>query len=90
MRHTEFYYAWKIYIKNIRHDGYYSALLTDLPMKFDCILRNLIIAKLHAQDFNMKSLKLINSYLIIDTKNKNITNTVYENLQNLAVHKDQF
>lgn len=70
MRNTEFYYAWKIYITSIRQDGYYSALLTDLSIKFDCILRNLIIVKLHAQDFNMKSLKLMNNYLTVDTKNK--------------------
>ena len=38
-------------------------LLTDLSKVFDCIDHELLIAKLHAYGFNIKSLKLIHSYL---------------------------
>ena len=41
----------------------YGALLTDLSKAFDCIPHDLIVAKLHAYDFSIESLKLINSYL---------------------------
>ena len=40
-----------------------AALLTDLSKAFDCILHDLLIAKMHAYGFNLGSLKLINSYL---------------------------
>ena len=40
-----------------------AALLTDLSKPFDCILHDLLIAKMHAYGFNLGSLKLINSYL---------------------------
>ena len=38
----------------------YGALLTDLSKAFDCLLHDLIVAKL---GFSTESLKLINSYL---------------------------
>ena len=41
----------------------YDALLTDLSKAFDCLPHDLIVAKLHAYDFSVESLKLINSYL---------------------------
>ena len=41
----------------------YAALLTDLSKASDCIPHDLIIAKIHAYDFDMPSLKLMNSYL---------------------------
>ena len=41
----------------------YGALLTDLSKAFDCLPHGLIVAKLHAYDFLLDSLKLINSYL---------------------------
>ena len=39
----------------------YGALLTDLSKAFDCLLHDLIVAKLHAYGFSTESLKLINS-----------------------------
>ena len=36
-----------------------AAVLTDLSKAFDCILNDLLIAKLHACNFGFKSLKVI-------------------------------
>ena len=38
-------------------------MLTDLSKAFDCLPRDLIVAKLHAYGFPIELLKLINSYL---------------------------
>ena len=38
-------------------------LLTDLSKAFDCLVHDLLIAKLHAYGFDLMSLKLIHSYL---------------------------
>ena len=51
---------WKQCLDN---NGEYSALLTDLSKAFDCLLHDLLIAKLHAYGFEMSSLKLLYSYL---------------------------
>ena len=40
-----------------------GALRTNLSKAFDCLPHRLIVAKLHAYDFSIESLKLINSYL---------------------------
>ena len=41
----------------------YSALLTDLSKAFDCLPHDLIIAKLHAYEFDKASLRLMHNYL---------------------------
>ena len=41
----------------------FGALLTDLSKAFDCLSHELLIAKLHAYDFELSALKLIQSYL---------------------------
>ena len=41
----------------------FGILLTDLSKAFDCLLHDLLIAKLHAYGFDYLSLKLIFSYL---------------------------
>ena len=41
----------------------YGALLHDLSKSFDCLLHDLIVAKVHAYGFSIDSLKLVNSYL---------------------------
>ena len=43
--------------------GSFKAVLTDLSKTFDCLLHDLLIAKLHAYGFDMASLKLIYTYL---------------------------
>ena len=43
--------------------GFASLLLTDLSEAFDCTDHELLIAKLHAYGFIIKSLELIHSYL---------------------------
>ena len=50
---------WKYLYK----DGVNRALLTDLSKAFDCLLYDLLIAKLAADGFDYESLKLIQSYL---------------------------
>ena len=40
-----------------------GVLLTDLSKAFDCLVHDLLIAKLHAYGFDYLSLKLINNYL---------------------------
>ena len=41
-----------------------GALLTDLSKAFDCLFHELLIAKLHAYDFSLPALKLVQSYLL--------------------------
>ena len=43
--------------------GVNEALLTDLSKAFDCMLHNLLIAKLAAYDFDYNSLQMLQSYL---------------------------
>ena len=51
------------YKKVLDKGNEYGALLTDLSKAFDCLPHDLIFAKLHAYDFSIESLKLINNYL---------------------------
>ena len=58
------YKPWQKTSKKVLDQGNeYGALLTDLSKAFDCLLHDLIVAKLHAYSFSIDSLKLINSYL---------------------------
>ena len=49
--------------KSLDASGAYGALLTDLSKTFDCLPRELLIAKLHAYGVDISSLKLLHSYL---------------------------
>ena len=44
--------------ESIDNGGCFGALLTDLSKAFDCLLHDLLIAKLHAYGFDMKALKV--------------------------------
>ena len=43
--------------------GIFGALLTDSSKAFDCMTNDLLIAKLHALNFDMNALTLIFDYL---------------------------
>ena len=49
--------------KTIDKGGTFGALLTDLSKAFDCMTHDLLIAKLHALNFDMNALSLIFDYL---------------------------
>ena len=49
--------------KCLDNKGYTGVLLTDLSKAFDCLIHDLLIAKLNAYGFHYNSLKLIYSYL---------------------------
>ena len=51
---------WKSVINNKKSFG---APLTDLLKEFDCLLHDLLIAKLSAYGFNMSALRFVHSYL---------------------------
>ena len=49
--------------KSLDKNGVSGALLSDLSKAFDCLLHDLLIAKLAAYGFDYESLTLIQSYL---------------------------
>ena len=52
---------WK---ESLDKGGKCGALLTDLSKAFDCLLHDLLIAKLHAYGFEIASITIIYSYLV--------------------------
>ena len=48
--------------ESIDNGSCFEGLLTDLSKAFDCLLHDLLIAKLHAYGFDMKALKFLHSY----------------------------
>ena len=52
---------WK---KSLDKGGKCGTLLTDSSKAFDCLLHDLLIAKLHAYGFEIDLLRLIYSYLV--------------------------
>ena len=49
--------------KKYRQGGSFGALLTDLSKAFDCLPHDLLVAKLYAYGFDLKSVTLVHSYL---------------------------
>ena len=79
---------WK---KALDQGGSCGALLTDLSKAFDCLLHDLLIAKLHAYGFSRKSLKLIYDYLSERLQRTKINDTTVCGLKYFSVyHKVQY
>ena len=49
--------------KSLDKGGSFGALLTDLSKAFDCLPHDLLVAKLYAYGFDLKSVTLLHSYL---------------------------
>ena len=45
------------------NSGSTGVLLTDLSKAFDCLIHDLLIAKLHAYGFDYNALKVIHNYI---------------------------
>ena len=61
--------------KVLNKRGFVGVLLTDLSKAFDCIDHELLITKLHAYGFNIKSLEFIHSYLYDQIQNVKINSS---------------
>ena len=68
--------------KSLDQGGSCGALLTDLSKAFDCLLHDLLIAKLHAYGFEMKALRFVYSYLRERKQRVKIDNT-YSNWEEI-------
>ena len=55
---------WK---SSVHKGSSFGALLTDLSKAFDCLLHELLIAKLHAYGFSLNALRLVPSHLVRST-----------------------
>ena len=60
----------------------FGALLTDLSKAFDCLLHDIIIAKLNAYGFDMKALNFIYDYLSNPKQRTKLANA-YSSWQNI-------
>ena len=69
--------------ESIDNGGCFGALLTDLSKAFDCLLHDLLIAKLHAYGFDMKALKFLHSYLS-DQKQRVKINNEYSSFEEIV------
>ena len=65
---------WK---RSVDGGNAFGALLTDLSKAFDCLDHELLIAKLHAYDFSLPALRLINDYLSNRRQQTTIGNSFY-------------
>ena len=61
--------------KSLNAGGASGNLLTDLSKTFDCLPRELLIAKLHAYGVDISSLKLLHSYLTKQKKRLKLNGT---------------
>ena len=71
---------WKGYLDK---NYYVGAVLLDISKAFDCVPHDLIIAKMHAYDFNMDALKLILSYLT-NREQATCINSIYSMFQEIS------
>ena len=70
---------WKSAVDNKKMFG---APLTGLSKAFDCLSRNLLIAKLNAYGFSMAALRLVQNYLSI-RKQRTKINTEYSSWEEI-------
>ena len=70
---------WKSAIEN---KNLFGPLLTDLSKAFDCLPHDLLIEKLNAYGFSMKSTRLIQNYLTI-RKQRTKINLTYSSLEEI-------
>ena len=61
--------------KSLNKNGVSGALLSDLSKTFDCLLHDLLIAKLAAYGLDFESLTLIQSYLSNRQQRTKVNNT---------------
>ena len=69
---------------NFDHNFIVGSVLMDLSKAFDCIPHDLIIAKLHAYDFDENALVLVYSYLKKRKQSVQKINNVYSTFQEIA------
>ena len=62
---------WK---ESVDSGGVFGALMTDLSKAFDCLHHELLVAKLDAYRFDLKSMKLIQQYLSKRKRRVNVGN----------------
>ena len=70
--------------RNLDQGGICSTLFTDLSKAFDCLVHDLLLAKLEAYGFSYESLKLINSHLT-DRKHRTKINSSYTSFLALLI-----
>ena len=68
--------------KCLGNKGYCGILLTDLSNAFDCLIHDLLIAKLNAYGLEYNSLRLIHSYLT-DRLQRIRINSMYSSWSNI-------
>ena len=71
---------WRKSIDN--RGGSFGALLTDLAKAFDCLPHDLLVAKLYAYGFDIKSATLVHSYLT-ERKQRVKTNHIYSSWEEI-------
>ena len=65
----------------------FGVLLTDLSKAFDCLLNELIIAKLNAYGFNLPTLKLMHSYRFHRNQPTKVNHIAHRRKYFLVFHK---
>ena len=74
---------------NVDQGRMFGAWLTDLPKAFDCLLDDIIIAKLNAYGFDMKALNFIYDYLS-NRKQRTKIDNAYSSWKNMSSSRIDF
>ena len=70
--------------KNLDQGNFSGMLLADLSKAFDCLVHDLLIAKLNAYGFDYNALSMINNYLS-DRKQRTIIGNVFSKWSNIII-----